>query len=239
MNTKSLVCLITGGTGGLGKYLTSKFLEKGHKVIITYRDKSTYLDLEDFQTTESFYPIKVDIKYEEEIQEIAQRISKKFFKLDVIINNAAITVDSLILKIKEDDWDEIIKTNLTSPFKIIKNLSPLMKEGGHIINISSYSGIKGKEGQSAYSASKAGLIGLTKSAAFEFARYGIKVNAIVPGYLPIGMGLKANKAMFKAKEDSLLNTLSDPEEVANFILYLINTKNITGQIFTLESRIVF
>jgi NAD(P)-dependent dehydrogenase (short-subunit alcohol dehydrogenase family) len=113
-----------------------------------------------------------------------------------------------------------------------------MTEGGHIVNISSYSGVKGKEGQAAYSASKAGLLGLTKTAAIELSEYKIKVNAVLPGYLSAGMGISAARALKKAREDSLLNALSDPKEAARFIVYLVSTENITGQIFCLDSRII-
>jgi 3-oxoacyl-[acyl-carrier protein] reductase len=113
-----------------------------------------------------------------------------------------------------------------------------MKKGGHIINISSYSGLKGKKGQTAYSASKAALLGLTKTAAIELAKHRIRVNAILPGYMPTKMGIKAGEALTRAKETSLLNTLSDPKEAARFIVYLAGTENITGQIFCLESRII-
>lgn len=113
-----------------------------------------------------------------------------------------------------------------------------MTEGGHIINISSYSGLKGKEGQAAYSASKAALLGLTKTAALELAVNNIRVNAVLPGYMPTGMGLGAGAALDRAKNDSLLKVLSDPKEVAKFIIHLAGMENITGQIFCLDSRII-
>jgi NAD(P)-dependent dehydrogenase (short-subunit alcohol dehydrogenase family) len=110
--------------------------------------------------------------------------------------------------------------------------------GGHIINISSYSGLKGKAGQAAYSASKAALFGLTMSAAKELSEYNIRVNAILPGYMMTEMGTGARKASEKAKNDSILKILSQPAEVADFILHLVKTENISGQIFNLDSRII-
>jgi len=113
-----------------------------------------------------------------------------------------------------------------------------MNNGGHIINISSYSGLKGNKGQAAYSSSKAALLGLTKSAAIELAARDVKVNAVLPGYMPTGMGSIAASALERAREESLLHTLSDPCEVARFIVYLSTTKTITGQTFVFDSRIV-
>ena len=176
----------------------------------------------------------------QQVREMAGKIKKAFGRLDVIINNAGITKDNLLLKQTEPEWDSILRTNLKGCFNVIRTMSPLMIQsgGGHIINIASYSGVKGKAGQAAYSASKAALLGLTLSAARELSEYNIKVNALLPGYLMTEMGMKAQKAAEKAKEESILNTLSQPQEVADFILFLVKTKSITGQVFSLDSRII-
>jgi NAD(P)-dependent dehydrogenase (short-subunit alcohol dehydrogenase family) len=109
--------------------------------------------------------------------------------------------------------------------------------GGHIIHISSYSGLRGKAGQAAYSASKASVIGLTVALARELAAYNIKVNALLPGYMPTEMGSKAKEAMKKASEESILGTLSSPGAVSGFIAFLASTCTVTGQVFSLDSRI--
>lgn len=236
MNTGSLVCLVTGGSGGLGSVIVSELSSKNFKVILNYFNN---LPKKFCSSNEQhIFPIKADIRDYSDVSVMAQIVSKLFSKVDVIINNAGLTKDALLIKQTEEDWDNVIKTNLKGAFNIIKAFTPLMKNGGHIINISSYSGIKGREGQTAYSASKSALIGLTKSAAIELAEFNIRVNAIVPGYMPVGMGLDANASMENAKKDSILNNLSEPQEVAQFIFYLISTKNITGQLFCLESRIM-
>ncbi len=239
MNTETLVVLVTGGSGGLGGVIVSKFCKKNFKVIVNYlhADPKTAKFCRSFG--EQVLPIAADIRKYNDVLHMANNISRQLSRVDVIINNAGIKRDSLLIKQTEDDWDNIIDTNLKGAYNIIKAFSPLMTNGGHIINISSYSGIKGRKGQSAYSASKSALIGLTKSAAAELAQYAIKVNAVIPGYMPVGMGLDAISAMQNAKNESLLGRLSEPEEVGEFILYLITTKNITGQIFSLESRIVY
>ena len=131
-----------------------------------------------------------------------------------------------------------MEVNLKGCFNTVKAFAPLMMKsgGGHMINISSYSGARGKAGQAAYSASKAALIGLTYTLAKELSEYKIKVNAVLPGYMPTEMGSKASEAMKKAKEESITGSLSDPKKVAEFIAYLITTENITGQVFCLDSR---
>ncbi len=233
------VALITGGTGGLGRGIVSVLCKNQFKVIINHLKKdSDSFNLES-PLLEQILRVVADVKKYDRVLEMAELVSRQFSHVDLIVNNAAITKDSLLIKQTVEDWDLVMNTNLKGTFNVIKAFLPLMKEGGHIINISSYSGIKGKEGQAAYSASKAAILGLTKVAAVELAKYNIRVNAIIPGYLPIGMGLKSTTAMDNAKRASLLKGLSNPEEVADFILYLHRTKSITGQIFCLESRIVF
>lgn len=176
----------------------------------------------------------------EEVLAMTEKILDRFGRLDVVINNAGTTKDNLLLRQSEEEWDETIRTNLTGCFNTIKAMAPAMirSGGGHIVNISSYSGVKGKQGQPAYSASKAALLGLTRSAALELAGYNIRVNAILPGYMPTAMGAAAGKAAESAREMSLLKGLSDPAEVSRFIVYLLQTGGITGQIFSLDSRII-
>lgn len=170
---------------------------------------------------------------------MVHQIQDRFGRLDIIINNAGITRDNLLLRQTEDEWNEIIRTNVTGCFHVIREAAPLMisSGGGHIINISSYSGVKGKVGQAAYSASKAALIGLTVSAARELAEYNIRVNAVIPGYMMTEMGSRSEKAMKQAKEESLLNALADPAHIAGSIAALAVMDYITGQVISLDSRI--
>jgi 3-oxoacyl-[acyl-carrier protein] reductase len=183
---------------------------------------------------------KADVSSTGNVSKMAGFVRTTFGKLDNLINNAGITADGLLIKYSEQEWDNIIDINLKGCFNCIQAMVPLMEgaEGGHIINISSYSGLKGKEGQPAYSASKAGMIGLGRSLAKELSDRNIRVNTILPGYMETAMGTNAKKAMARAKRESLIDTLSDPVEVAGFVAYLCSTRNITGQIFSLDSRIV-
>jgi len=233
------VALIPGASRGLGKQIALTLSAHGYSVIANYAasEKKAH-DLVKTLGNNSI-ALRSDVGDLKQVQEMAGKIEKAFGRLDVIINNAGITKDNLLLKQTEPEWDSIVRTNLKGCFNVIRLLSPLMlQSGGHIINISSYSGVKGKAGQAAYSASKAALLGLTLSAAQELSGYNIKVNALLPGYMMTELGMSAQKAAEKAKEESILNTFSQPQEAADFILFLLKTKNITGQVFSLDSRIL-
>ncbi len=237
MKDKSItnkLAIITGASGGLGREITKVFLENGFIVVLNYISSLNLTEA----TGDNAIALKADVSRIYDVISMADIVNKKWGKVDVLINNAGITGDSLLIRHGEKDWDRIMDVNLKGAFNCIKAFAPLMKDGGHIVNISSYSGLKGKEGQAAYSASKAALLGLTKTAAIELAEYKIKVNAILPGYMPTKMGLKAERALKRAKEESLLKTFSNPDEVARFILYLVSTENITGQFFCIDSRII-
>jgi 3-oxoacyl-[acyl-carrier protein] reductase len=235
------VALVTGASRGFGRKLAIALSEDGYSVALNYRssDKKALALLGEIGNADAL-PVKADVGDMKQVEGMAAEIKKKFGRLDVIINNAGVTMDNLLLRQSEKEWDETIRTNLRGCFNIMQALSPIVARsgGGHIVNISSYSGVKGKAGQAAYSASKAAVLGLTRAAAIELAEHNIRVNAVLPGFMATGMGTGAERAMGKAKQDSVLGKLSDPAEVAAFILYLLKTQNITGQVFGLESRIL-
>lgn len=232
------VVVITGATGGLGREIAMAFYKNACKIVINYfeSERSAHELVEIMG--DSAMSVRADAGKFADVSAMAKQVYEGWGRVDILVNNAGITKDALLIKQREEDWDRIIDVNLKGAFNCMKAFAPIIKNGGHIINISSYSGLKGKEGQAAYSASKAALLGLTKTAAIELASSKIRVNAILPGYMLTQMAIKAEKALQKAKKDSLLNTLSDPKEAAQFIVYLTETENITGQIFCLESRII-
>lgn len=236
--TNNNTVVVTGGAGGLGKEIISALCKAGFRVILNYLTSDLMVKELAVAFGNSVIPIKADVSNYRDVLKMAEIAAKSVGTIDAIVNNAGITKDSLLIKQSEKEWDIVLNTNLKGTFNTIRAFAPLMKNGGHIINISSYSGMKGRAGQSAYSASKSAINGLTKTAAIELAQYNIRVNAVVPGYMPAGIGLQKKGAMEIAAKESLLNCLSDPKEVSDFIIYLIGTKNITGQIFCLESRIV-
>ena len=234
------VALVTGAARGLGKQIALVLSAYGYSVAVNYVSSHKEADNLIKAMGNNSTALKADVGDITQVRAMTEEIKKTFGKLDVIINNAGITRDNLLLKQTEVEWDNVIRTNLKGCFNVISTLSPLMIQsgGGSIINISSYSGMKGKAGQSAYSASKAAILGLTVSAAQELSEYNIRVNAILPGYMMTEMGRMARKAAEDAEEKSVLKKLSQPKEVADFILYLLATQNISGQIFSLDSRII-
>jgi 3-oxoacyl-[acyl-carrier protein] reductase len=166
---------------------------------------------------------------------------KRFGALDVLVNNAGITKDDLLVRLTEQDWDAVVDTNLKGPFLCIRAASKTMSKqhNGHIINIASICGVQGREGQANYSASKAGLIGLTRACARELGRFNIKVNAVLPGYIPSDMGEQVSDRMYqRVLKENALGRVSDPKEVADFIYHLSLMNNVSGQVFNLDSRTV-
>ena len=235
-----MVCLVTGSSRGLGRAVALAFGKKGYKLILHYKDNKNGAYETASLINESIVH-QADVRVAGEVKALVEKAVKTFGGIDILVNNAGVTKESLLIKTSEDDFDDVINTNLKGPFHFIRNIGRIMmkKKSGHIINISSYAGVKGKAGLSAYSASKAGLIGLTKTAAKELARYNIMVNAVLPGYMLTDMGSEsAEKAKETALKESLVKEFSDPDTVAEFICSLTDMKGVTGQIFNLDSRIL-
>jgi len=232
--------LITGAARGLGRTLALTLAKRGHSIIVNYLKAVDDAEEVARLAGNGSRAIRADVGELSEVLALASGIEAGFGRLDAVINNAGITTDKILLRQTEEEWDAVIRTNLTGNFQVIRTMLPLLirSGGGHIINISSRSGLRGRAGQPAYSASKAGVIGLTLSAAQECAAYGIRVNALMPGYLETDMGRQAGAAMKEAVQQSLLKKLSAGQEAADFIAFLLETDGITGQVFSLDSRII-
>ncbi len=230
---------MSGASKGLGREVAIALGRTGYAVALNYRHSPNEAEEVALHIGAHSMTVEADVGDSGEVEEMARKVSEKWGRIDVLVNNAGITRDGLMLHYGEDDWDEVLRVNLKGCFNTAKSIAPLMMRsgGGHIINVSSFSGLRGKAGQAAYSASKASIIGFTFSLARELAEYNIKVNCVLPGYMPTGMGVRAEGAMKKAREQSILGCLSHPGEVAGFIAYLVTTKTITGQVFCLDSRV--
>lgn len=231
------VAVVTGGSRGLGREIAIALGKSGYNVAVNYLYSKEKADEVISKIGRNAVAIKADVSDTKQVEAMAEIIRKKWGGVYALINNAGAAKDNLLIKYEESDWDEVIKTNLKGCFNTVRAFVPLMADRGHIINMSSYSGLRGKAGQTAYSASKAALIGLTYSLAKELGAHNIKVNCVLPGYMPTDMGRNAAKAMEDARKESTLKSLSDPQKVAEFIYYLLTTEHITGQVFTLDSRI--
>ena len=234
------VAFVTGASRGLGREIALALGRNGYLVIINYLSSDEEAHRVTREIGENARVIKGDIGDPKQAGKMAAMVEEEFGSLRAIINNAGITMDNLLVRQSEKEWDAVVRTNLKGSFNIIRRLAPIMIKsgGGHIVNVSSLSGVRGKAGQPAYSASKAALLGLTRAAAVELAGHNIRVNAVLPGYMMTEMGANARKALEKAKEESVTGRLSVPEDVAEFVVFLLKTGNITGQVFNLDSRII-
>jgi len=236
----NMVCLITGSSRGLGKAIALGCGAKGHQVAVHYRENKREAEDVSAQINEACV-FHADVRNPDQVKALVHDVIKKWGRIDVLVNNAGITKESLLIRTSEQDFDDVMNTNLKGPMYLIHAAGQQMmkQRSGHIINISSYAGIKGREGLSAYAASKSALVGLTKTAAKELAGYNILVNTVLPGYMLTDMGSDSSK---KAKEialkENMVKDYSDPENVAEFICFLMQTKGISGQVFNLDSRII-
>lgn len=235
-----MVCLVTGSSRGLGKAVALAFGKRGESVIIHYNERKSEAE-EAASLLRDSIVLKADAGDQAGVNKLVEDAVERFGRIDLLVNNAGIVKEALLLKTSEEDFDEAVSVNLKGPFNFIRAVArPMMRQKkGHIINIGSIAAIKGRAGLSAYSASKAGLIGLTLSSAKELGRYNIMVNMVLPGYMLTDMGAASNeKAKESALKDSLIKEYSTPENIAEFICYLAGTSGITGQIFNLDSRII-
>ena len=253
---KKGVVIITGASRGLGRAIALKYGREGWSVLINYLEqkKAAEAVAEKVRSLDGKADIyQADVTKSDDVKSMIDAVMKKWHRIDVLINNAAITRDSLLIKMKDEDWDSVLKTNLKGAFICIQQTAKIFiqQKEGHIINIASIVGIEGREGQANYSAAKAGLIGLTKAAAIELGEYNIRVNAVLPGYLPTEMGTDISDKIKKEIIDKNVlkrypPTLTLPlegggkggGEVADFVHFLSTKENISGQVFNLDSRII-
>jgi len=238
------VVIVTGASRGLGRAIALKFGREDWCVAVNYlaSDKSAKAVCAEIMMEggEAFH-FKADVRHYAQVESMVKETMSRWGRVDALINNAGISREGLIMKVDEPDLREVMDTNLKGCFNTIKAVSGIMQGqgGGHIINISSIIGIRGKTGQAAYCASKSGLLGLTKAAAIELAPYSVRVNAVLPGYMLTDMGNSStDKARHDAISDNLLKKYSEPSEVAGFVYSLAGMKAVSGQVFNIDSRII-
>jgi 3-oxoacyl-[acyl-carrier protein] reductase len=241
---KKRVVVITGASRGLGREIAMRFGRAGERVVVNYVARAAEAKAvadEIARIGGEAVPLQADVKVSAEVEAMIKATEKLFGALDVLVNNAGIAKDGMLVRMTEQDWETVVDTNLKGPFLCIRAASKTMSKqhNGHIINIASISGMQGREGQANYSASKAGLIGLTRACARELGRFNVKVNAVLPGYIPTDMGNTASDHIYqRVLKENALNRVSDPREVADFIYHLSLMDNVSGQVFNLDSRIV-
>ena len=229
--------LVTGGTRGIGRALVEAFSDAGANVAFTYRSSTAaaaaLVDRLEEQGTEAL-SLQGDVADLDAAQNHVEAVTDRFGGLDVLVNNAGITRDGLLLRMSEDDWDDVVDTNLKGVFNFCKAAyMPMMRSGGAIINISSVVGTTGNAGQTNYAASKAGVVGFSKSLAKELGSRGVNVNVVAPGYVQTDMTDELDEeTQASIRETVPLDRLAEPHEIAEAVLFLASpaATYITGHV---------
>ncbi len=238
------IALITGSARGIGKTIAQKFQEQGATIVITDINEQTLNDaVEELSKNGEVFGLKINVADAGSVQQAVDAVIEKYGRIDVLVNNAGITKDGMMSRMEESEFDSVIAVNLKGTFNATKSVSQYMlkQRSGNIINISSVVGIIGNVGQANYSASKAGVIGLTKTSAKEFAKRGIRVNAIAPGFIKTDMTEQLSDTAKEALYSNIpLRRLGSPDDIANAAVFLAsdNAGYITGQVLVVDGGMV-
>lgn len=234
--------LITGATRGIGKQIAITLAKQGYNIALNYRKENEELENTKKEIEEigvQVLAVKGDVANFEDCENFVKQVIERFGQIDVLVNNAGITKDMLLMRMKKEDFEQVIDTNLVGTFNVTKNVVPYMMKArsGRIINISSVVGISGNAGQTNYSASKAGIIGFTKSLAKEIASRNILVNSVAPGFIETNMTdvLKDDVKQEIAKNIPL-KRMGTAQDVANVVKFLASDDSsyITGQVINVD-----
>lgn len=240
------IAVVTGGSRGIGKAIALGLAGAGAHVVISYRSSSAEAQqvVEEIQRTgRQSAAYQVDAADFNQAKEFVDKVLSSHHRLDILVNNAGITRDGLLMRMSEEDWDAVIDTNLKSVFNMCKAASrPMMSQrSGKIINITSIAGLIGNAGQTNYAASKAGVIGFTKSLAKELGSRNIQVNAVAPGFVDTDMTAKLNEDQRKRLEENIpLKRSAKPVEIAGVVRFFASpdADYITGQVLCVDGGIV-
>ena len=240
------VVLVTGGSRGIGKEVALRFAKEGYNVVTNYVSDKTdkeKLKKEFEDNNVKALVLKADVSKTEDVENLVSKAISEFGKIDVLVNNAGITRDNLLIRMPEEDFDKVLETNLKGTFLVTKAVTKYMmkKRYGSIINLSSVVGVAGNAGQSNYSASKAGIIGFTKSIAKELASRNIRANAVAPGFIETDMTDVLKEEVKENIHNQIpLKRMGKAKEVAELIYFLgsENSSYITGQVINIDGGMV-
>jgi len=242
MSEEHKVAIVTGAVRGIGRAIAVRLGADGFAVAVNYRGDQSLADEVCAEITNAggeAMPVKADVTNAEDVAAMVEAVMNQWGRIDALINNAGITRDTLMMRMKEEDWDAVLDTNLKGAFLCSKAvLRPMMRQrSGTIVNLTSVIGLVGNVGQANYAAAKAGLIGLTKSMAKEVGSRGITVNAVAPGFIDTRL-TEVLPEEFKrwALEMIPLNRLGEPEDVAGAVAFLVSpeARYITGNVLSVD-----
>jgi 3-oxoacyl-[acyl-carrier protein] reductase len=240
------VAIVTGAGRGIGQAIALRLASEGARIAVVSRtEANANKTAEDINARFAglAVPFAVDVADAKAVKDLTEQIHKEFTRIDILVNNAGLTRDGLVLRMSEEDWDAVLDTNLKGAFAFIQAaLRPMVRQrSGRIINISSVAGLMGNAGQANYAASKAGLLGLTKSIAREVASRGITCNAVAPGFITTDMTGALPEAVRAAVVGQIpLGRFGEPEDIAHAVAFLASTeaRYITGQVLTVDGGMV-
>lgn len=236
------VALVTGATRGIGREIAICLAKEGYDIALNYRKENEELEQVKKEIEENkveCFTVKADVSNFEDCEEMAKQVIEKFGAIDVLVNNAGITKDMLLMRMKKEDFEQVIDVNLVGTFNVTKNVISYMLKArtGRIINLSSVVGVSGNAGQTNYAASKAGIIGFTKSLAKEVASRGILVNAVAPGFIETSMTeVLKDEVKEEIAKNIPLKRMGNSKDVANVVKFLASSDSsyITGQVLHVD-----
>ncbi len=236
--------IVTGGSQGIGTATSLELAREGANVCLTYRrheDEALKVRDQIREMDRKALAVKCDISSFDEARQVVEAALAEFGRIDILVNNAGMNWDGVCWKMSEEQWDRVIEVNLKGYFNFVRHVAPLLKDQkyGKIINITSINGLRGKFGQSNYSASKAGIIGYTKALAKELGAFGVNVNAVAPGLIETAMLKNAearDKIIEMALAEIVLKRVGQPEDLANMVAFLASDKarHVTGEVIKVD-----
>ena len=236
------VAIVTGGTRGIGKAIVKKLVAQGAAVALNYRKSSKEAEelVEEIKGNGGkAIAVQADVSSFDDAQAMVKKVVDEFGKVDILVTNAGMNWDGVIWKMTEEQWDRVIEVDLKGTFNYVRAVAPIMRENkwGRLITITSINGLRGKFGQTNYSAAKGGVIGLTKAAAKDLGKYGITSNSVAPGFILTEMG-ESMPDEFKqaAINESAVKKAGKPDDIANLVAFLASEEagHITGEVIKVD-----